>query len=303
MGIDSPLDALEVDVNGPSSADNSFDAGQSIVTSSVLPPAQFPTFAGSRSIADYASEGNPPFDPLTGDYYVGLLARNNQYNRFSRVIDLTGATSARLSFATSYDVEGSYDFFVVEVHAVGSNAWTTLNDDNGNTPDVSLNVCTDGLWNVHPFIFEHYVDEVSCASPGPTGEFHAFNGNSDGWVDATFDLSAYVGGQVEVSLTYISDFGVTNTGVFVDDVAVDIDGALALQGWEIDQTPWSAAPPPVGSPANLIDWERSTGLVSTVISAAVATDDTVYLPFGFEAISTGSERSEVMGRLMDYLLD
>jgi hypothetical protein len=84
---------------------------------------------------------------------------------------------------------------------------------------------------------------------------------------------------------------------------LDINGGQETQGWEVDQSPWAAAPPPPGSPANLTDWVRSTELVSIVISAAVATDDTVYLPFGFEAISTAAERNEMMGRLMDYLLD
>ena len=212
VGIGAPINGLTVDVNGGSSANNSFDAGQSVVTSSVLDPVQFPTFAGSHSIADYASEGEPPFEPLTGDYYAGLLARNNQFNRFTRVIDLSGAANGRLGFATSYDVEGNYDFFVVEAHVVGADNWTTLNDDNGNTPDVFLAACSDGLWNVHPFIFDHYVDVASCTSPGPTGEFHSFNGSSSGWVDVSFDLSAYAGSQVEISLTYISDVGVANTG-------------------------------------------------------------------------------------------
>ena len=91
-------------------------------------------------------------------------------------------------------------------------------------------------------------------------------------------------------------------GVFVDDVAVEIDGVAQSQGWELDQLPWSAAPPPRGSPNSLTDWARPTGLVTTVLSAAVATDKTVYLPFGFEAISTQQERADVMDRLLDYLL-
>lgn len=303
VGLEAPFDGVTANINGGSSADNSQDAGQSIVTSSVLSPEQFPTFADSRSIANYFSQGSPPFDPLTGDYYVGVLASNDQYNRFTRVIDLSAASGASLSFATSYDIEGNYDFFVVEAHVVGSDTWTTLNDVNGNTPDVTLNVCTDGLWNVHPFIFDHYVDVNTCTSPGPTGEFHAFNGNSDGWVNASFDLSAFTGSQVEVSLSYISDVGTTNTGTFVDDVVVEIDGAQDAQGWELDQAPWSVAPPPAFSPTALVNWERSTGLVNTVISSAVATDRTVYLPFGFEAISTFNERAQVMDRLLNYLLD
>jgi len=303
VGLDTPLSGLTVDVNGPGSADNSFDAGHFVVTSSNLPPAQFPTFADSRSIADYGSVGTPPFEPLNGDYYVGVVADNDQYNRFSRTIVLTGAANANLSFAVSHEIEGNYDFLVVEVNIVGTDVWTTLLDANGNNPGVFLGVCNDGLWTVHPFVFAHYVDQATCAPVGPTGEFHPFDGDSGGWIDVFFDLSPFAGQQIEVSLTYISDVGVANTGVFVDDVVLAIDGDQEIQGWEVDQSPWAAAPPPPGSPANLTDWLRSTGLVITGISAAVATDDTVYLPFGFEAISTAAERNEVMGRLMDYLMD
>jgi hypothetical protein len=72
---------------------------------------------------------------------------------------------------------------------------------------------------------------------------------------------------------------------------------------------WCGIPTPQSAlwraalPAALTEWERSTGLVHTVNSAAVATDDTVYLPFGFETISTAAERNEFMGRLLDYLLE
>ena len=165
---------------------------------------------------------------------------------------------------------------------------------------VRINACFAGIWGSHPFISEHYID-ANCASPGPTGEFHAFNGNSNGWIEVSFDLSRFADQQIEVSLTYISDNYFTNTGVFVDDVVLDVDGVLTTQGWELGQAPWSIAPPPIGSPTASINWERSSGLISTIYSAAVATENTVYLPFGFEAISTYYERSVVMERLLNHL--
>lgn len=299
-GLGPPLVGLEVAVNGGDGADNSRDAGRAVVTSSVLPPEQFPQFA-SRSVADYAVDRPDPFAPLNGEHYVGVLAENDQYNRLTRTVDLTGADAAALSFAVSYEIEADYDLFLVEAHTVGADDWTTLPEVGDATVRGPLRPCHDGLWDVHPFLFEHYVSE-DCSPSGPTGELHALTGDSEGWNRLVFDLSRFAGERVEVSLAYVSDVGVSGTGVFVDDLVLEVDGGSATQGWEEGLGQWEPAPPPEGSPPALTEWQRSTGLVPRVLSAAVATEDTLYLPFGFEAIATAEQRREMMGRLIGYLL-
>jgi hypothetical protein len=52
---------------------------------------------------------------------------------------------------------------------------------------------------------------------------------------------------------------------------------------------------------NRNDWVRRGGL-GIKESAAVATDDTVYMGFGFEGITGTSTRKQVMDRVIDYLL-
>ena len=62
-------------------------------------------------------------------------------------------------------------------------------------------------------------------TPATTGTWNAATGNSGGFQDWKFDLSAYAGKQVELSITYVSDPGFQGLGVFVDDAKVTADGA------------------------------------------------------------------------------
>jgi hypothetical protein len=52
---------------------------------------------------------------------------------------------------------------------------------------------------------------------------------------------------------------------------------------------------------NRNDWVRRGGL-GIKEGATVATDDTVYMGFGFEGITGVSTRNQVMDRVIDYLL-
>ena len=58
---------------------------------------------------------------------------------------------------------------------------------------------------------------------------------------------------------------------------------------------------PAGSAPNANDFER-IGAGGFPEGAVVATDDSLYMGFGFEGISTAASRNAVMGRAMDYLL-
>ena len=62
--------------------------------------------------------------------------------------------------------------------------------------------------DVHPFL-QHYITrrrQPSRAPTGTTGAWNAATGNSGGFQDWKIDLSAYDGKQVEVSITYASDW-------------------------------------------------------------------------------------------------
>ena len=73
-------------------------------------------------------------------------------------------------------------------------------------------------------------------------------GDSGGWQHVAFDLSAYAGQQVEVSISYVTDPAFGGIGVFVDDTALVVDGAvIESEGFETGLGPWTIAPPPPGS--------------------------------------------------------
>jgi hypothetical protein len=118
----------------------------------------------------------------------------------------------------------------------------------------------------------------------------------------TFDLSAYAGSTVEVSIAYVTDPGTGGTGVFVDDTRLSVDGAdVSAEGFEAGLGDWSVTGPPAGSPGNTREFERSQGLVPTA-QAAVATDSTVVLGFGAEQLADPAARRDLLARTLGYLL-
>jgi hypothetical protein len=190
----------------------------------------------------------------------------------------------------------------VEVHTVGQDDWTTLPDANGNTSQATGDSCASG-WadELHPFLF-HYQD-AACNPTGSTsnpGEWHAATGASNGVETWSVELSAYAGSEIEVSISYATDWATGDLGVFFDDVTVDIDGSATTESFESGLGAWSVPGAPAGSAGNANDWER-VGVLFEVASI-VATDDTLLFGFGFEGIATAAERNEVMARSVQHLL-
>ena len=134
---------------------------------------------------------------------------------------------------------------------------------------------------------------------GTTGTWNALTGNSGGWKQVSFDLSAYAGQQVEVAISYVTDPGSGGVGVFVDDTRLVIGGAITQpEGFESGLGAWAIQGPPPGSPPSSLVFKRSQPL----FSAAVTTPDTVLLGFGVEQLATGAERADVLGTAVKYLL-
>lgn len=308
-GVDAPYDGLDWDLDGGDSANNQGSSDGTnetgtgtaswITTSDVLPADEFPQFESWGS-ADWITDGASPFAPYTGDFYMASQADNIAYKRLARTIDLTGASSASLDVAISADTEGDWDFLVVEAHTVGADDWTTL-EVPGLTSQNTGDSCTSGWRDLHPFI-DHYQTvnpDGSCSPTGTTGEWNAFSGDTAGWLEVSIDLSSYAGSQVEVSISYITDWATLETGVFVDDASVVVDGATVTEtSFESDLGGWEVPGSPEGSAPNPSDWIRSESLFN--FRAAVTTEDTVLHGFGFEGISTEAERNAVMGATLDH---
>ncbi len=312
MAGSGPLDGLgwKFDTTG---AGNQANSATFPVTSTILDPARFPTFASSRSIGSWLRPGAAPFDPFTGVKYAAAGADDASYKRLHQTVDLTGKTAGELTFKTSYDLEGDYDYMFVEAVELGAgdvpddDTWTTLPDVNGHTSDdTGLSCPSAGAgsnWSDdHPFL-DHYQTALAggadCDPTGTTGAWNGATGSSGGWVDWKTDLSAYAGKKIELYITVGTDPGTTGLGVWIDDAKVTTDGAtLNETSFEDGLGAWTAGPPPEGTESLENGWQ-STGRSFTE-GGVVATDDSVYTGFGFEGVNAAA-RPELMKRVMAHL--
>ncbi len=320
-GIDTPFDGLDWGFNGADSAQNHVTNSSFIATGDFLevtdPADSFPQFE-SWPAAEYQSGLAGPFDPHTGSSFMWSDRADEAYKRLTRSINVP-AGGGTLSFWSSYNLELDFDYMIVEAHTVGEDDWTTLSDQNGHTSnDLSADQSCPGGWSnpddaanvLHPFLTRYQTFDPAtgtCSPTGTSGEWHAANGSSSGWQQLSFDLSAYAGSQVEISISSVSDWGFQQfPGVFVDDIEVSTgDGSTSFEedgdpmdGWTVSGAPQD----PEGiEGANRNDWVRRAGL-GIKEGAAIATPGTLYMGFGLEGISDAATRNEVMGRAIDYLL-
>ena len=286
-------------LNGPTSADNQGHTASFLTTSSFLPPATFPQFA-SQAPVDWLRDGAAPYDPFTGAWYLYSGRADQSYKRLTRTVDLSAAATGNLTFQTSYSTEQDWDYLTVEAHTLGQDDWTTLPDLNGNTTTSTGESCpADWVAGLHPFL-AHYMD-AACAPTGTTGAWNASTGASNGWQQWSVDLSAYAGKQVELSISYVSDFAVQGLGVFLDDLTVSADGGTVAQtSFEAGLDGWTETGPPPGSPPNSNNWSRSQQAFDE--GATVTTEDTVYTGFGAEGLTTPEMRQDFVARSMAHLL-
>ncbi|MPZ74749.1 MAG: hypothetical protein GEU74_16300 [Nitriliruptorales bacterium] len=298
-GTDTPFGGLAFGLNGEDSAGNQVLPSSLLATSSFLPEAEFPQFASGSTI-QYDREGGAPYEPRSGDQYAYSQNADVSYKRLSRTIDVP-SDGGQLSFWVSADTEANWDYLVVEAHTVGADDWTTLPDvgDNHLTGQSTGSSCPASWRSLHPHL-DHYQTlnpDGSCSPTGTTGEWHAFSGNSSGWKEWVVDLGAYSGSQVEVSVSYISDWAVQNLGVFVDDATAPGE---AVHDFETGLGAWSVPGPPESSGGNANDWT----VTETVFQegAAIRTDDTHFFGFGLEGVTGRENRAEILGRALGDLL-
>ena len=305
-GIADPINGFQGDLGGPVvEGDNPLDeAGSFQPTSEVLPPDQFPQFT-SQAAAEYPQRPGSPYAPVEGSGYAGAVHADSSYMRLSRPIDLTGVTAAQapqLQFQLSINTEPQYDNVIVEAHTVGQDNWTTLPDLNGGTQTDPPAECSDPgfLLQIHPFL-GHYFSGADCTGPGSTGDWNSFTNTTGGWRQVAFDLSAYAGQQVEVSIAYVTDPAAGGIGAFVDDTRLVIGGAVAeSEGFETGPGAWTVPGPPPGSPPNANDWAFGEQLVN--FYAGTSTEDTLLLGFGLEQLATDADRVELLGQALGGLL-
>jgi immune inhibitor A len=172
-----------------------------------------------------------------GDTTTGVAAHSGSYqlwggrgdlmfNSATSTAPVTLGSNATLSFWTWYEIEALWDFGFVQISTDGGATWTSLaNDDTTYDHDP----------DAHP--------DVIANLPG-------FTGSSGGWVQETFDLSAYDGQTALFRFLYVTDWATVETGFYVDDVVVsDDDGTLFEDDLEGGSGNWA-----------LDGWQYTTGL-------------------------------------------
>lgn len=301
LGVDEPLDGLTMAINGGDSANNQDHSASFITTSGILDPATYPQFR-SWPAAKYDRPGGP-FTPHTGDYYVYSQIGDVSYKRLTRTFDVA-AGADQLSFWLSTDIEHDWDYVFVEARTPGGDDWTTLPDLNGHTSQSTGASCPAGWRDLHPQL-DHYqtlLADGTCTSTGSSGVWNA-SSDSDGWQEWAVDLGAYAGGQVELSIAYVSDWGTQGLGIFVDDVTGP--GGQGTTSFEEDADPmdgWAITGPPPGSAPNPNNWVRTTA-GGFPEAAVVGTDVSLLAGFGFEGIRDSATRAETMRRAVDFLTE
>jgi hypothetical protein len=307
QGVSDPYAGLDWTFNGADSAQNQVHTASFITASSILKQDAYPQFTSDGPV--YWNTGIAgAFEPFDGTKYMYSHMADRSFKRLERTLTVP-AGGAQLAFRISYDTEPGWDHVFVEAHTVGQDDWTTLPDVNGHTSQETGESCKaengPGGWRtLHPQM-DHYQTQVGtddCAPTGTTGAWNAASGRSAGWEQWQVDLSAYAGKQVEVSISYTSDWAVQGLGAFVDQVEVSTgEGTTSFEDDGDPMDGWTVPGPPTGTEANANDWEQ-TGSVGFEEAAVVSTPDTLWFGFGFEGITNAAVRNEVMGRAMSYLL-
>ncbi|SMQ58857.1 antibacterial peptide protease. Metallo peptidase. MEROPS family M06 [Bacillus sp. OV166] len=148
---------------------------------------------------DLPDKENSVNTPTSGqfEYYSG--SGNEMENSMVTSVDLSSATSAELKFNAWYDIEEDWDYASVQVKEEGSTAWTAI---QGTI--------------------------TTAENPNDQNPGNGITGTSDGWVPATFDLTAYAGKKIDLKFNYWTDPFVAQRGIYVDDISITAGASTVL---------------------------------------------------------------------------
>lgn len=144
-------------------------------------------------------------EPYEGEYSFFGGKGDELDNRMTTAITLPDAANITLNFKTWYRIEDNWDFGFVQV-----------SDDNGETwkPLVSERMSWD--------IDGSGMESIAANLPGYTG-------SSDGWVEESIDMSEYAGQDILLGFRYMTDWGTSFEGFYIDDVSVVADESAVFQ--------------------------------------------------------------------------
>ncbi|MGG1679119.1 immune inhibitor A domain-containing protein [Neobacillus sp. NRS-1170] len=186
-------------------------------TQFLLDQANSPLGQNNQAIRVNLPKKKTPINtPAAGSYeFWGGQADEMDSNMVTDV-DLTGKSSATLTFDAWYDIEEQWDFGFAQVSTDNGATWKSLGNDHTRS------------------------DVVPEGYPTILNSMPGFTGKSNGWEKESFDLSAYAGQKIKLRLRYATDWGSSFTGFFADNIKVVADGATVLdEGGENTTSPFT----------------------------------------------------------------
>jgi hypothetical protein len=194
--------------------------------------------------------------PTTGSQFALSDRAHDSYKRLMRTVHIP-AGGASVGFAITRSTETNWDFTFVEVHTVGTDDWTTLEDVNDHTSQDTGFSCPFGGWQgIHPFLAHYQTDngDGTCDPTGSTGSWWAATGRSLGSESWLVNIAGPAR-DVELAITYASDEVGQENGVFVDDIVVSTgEGSTSFEADGDQLDGWTVPGAPTTSPGNDNDW-------------------------------------------------
>jgi hypothetical protein len=226
--------------------------------------------AGQLTKLNFKFDGNDMFEPgwklTTTAPAVPGFSGNVWYSGASDerdvsiigTVDLTSPTEATLTFDTYYAIEEQWDFGFVQVSTDGGATWTSLANDYTRS------------------------DIVAGGYPAIEANLPGFTGT--GYGNMAFDLSAYCGKSVLLAFRYMTDWGYTDPGWYVDNIA--INGVIIENGDDVKS--FVSTKPPVE-----VDF-------SVMIYAPETITDELSLPYKVEVLSLDDATETITLNLAGY---
>ena len=151
-----------------------------------------------------------PVDPHSGTYAFWSNNGDESNMTLTRQFELKGVTGpVSFDYWTWYDLENDYDYVYLEASTDGE-SWNILSTPSGTDKNTSGNSYGWG-----------------------------YNGQSNGWIQETVDLSQYAGQTLWLRFDYITDSAVTYQGFLVDDISIPQIGYS--EGFESGDGGWVGA--------------------------------------------------------------
>ncbi|MCS7054968.1 MAG: immune inhibitor A [Thermoflexales bacterium] len=175
----------------------------------------------------YRLEGNRPVTvAFVGSTVVSLLPTDEadgafwwsnradaSNSRLTRAVNLTGVSSATLTYRAWYRLEKNYDYAYVTASADGGLTWKVL---------LPTSCTTDNPQNAN----------LGCGYTGSSG------GDAPRWLNERVSLDKFAGREILLRFEMVTDAAINREGLAIDDIAIPeigfFDDASTSSGWQAE---------------------------------------------------------------------